>query len=180
LDAINLEKIKEEIESLSGNSSLFAELEDCVLYNPILSSNISNNNFMESRILISNLSKKGLISDRLQNLRMQINLLKDAIESGDSEKASERTNLILKNDFSSIKSIISEISEYESDMKKFEELNSTSLASGTLSLDIKMLIEHDLKKKRPLDNLVKRQKSILLQLSHIFIKTAKSSIQKKR
>jgi hypothetical protein len=180
LETINFEKLKDEIDSLSAKAPLFTQLEDSVLYNPILYSGFPKNNFIESRILISNLSKKSLIFDRLQNLRMHISSLKEAIESNNLEKASERTNLILKNEFSSIKAIISEISAYESDIKEYERLNSSLVASDSLSLDIRMMIDRDLKRKKPLDDLVKQQKTMLLQLSRIFIKTAKSSISSKR
>lgn len=180
IESRSIEEIKQEIEGLSEYNIIFEELEQSAFFNPEISMHIANHDFLQSRILISEILEKREINDRLGTLGFHVSLLQQAILSNDNEKIKEKISLILNNDYSSIKTIISELSSLKNKIDKFEKLHNGLLNSNLLSLDIKMLIEQDFRKKQKLDELFDKQKSLLMNLSKTFVKLAKVSIRKNK
>ena len=86
----------------------------------------------------------------------------------------------MNNEYSSIKTIISELNSLKNKIDEFEKMHINLLNSNLLSLDIKMLIEQDFRKKQKLDELFDKQKGILMSLSKTFVKLAKDSILKNK
>ena len=180
IESKSVEEIKKDIEGLSEYNIIFEELEQSPFFNPEISMHIDNHDFLQSRILISEILEKREISDRLNNLGLNIELLKQASLENNDEKIKEKISLILNNEYSSIKTIISELNSLKNKIDEFEKMHINLLNSNLLSLDIKMLIEQDFRKKQKLDELFDKQKGILMSLSKTFVKLAKDSILKNK
>ena len=180
IESKGIEEIKKEIEGLSEYNIIFEELEQSAFFNPEISMHITNHDFLQSRILISEILEKREISDRLNNLGLNIELLKQASLENNDEKIKEKISLILNNEYSSIKTIISELSSLKSKIGEFEKLHNGLLNGNLLSLDIKMLLEQDFRKKQKLYELFDKQKGLLMDLSKTFVKLAKNSILKNK
>ncbi|MEK6876632.1 MAG: hypothetical protein AABX63_04420 [Nanoarchaeota archaeon] len=180
IESNSIEEIKQEIEGLSEYNIIFEELEQSAFFNPETSMHISNHDFFQSRALISEILEKKEINDRLGTLGFHISSLQQSILSDDNEKIKEKISLILNNEYSSIKTIISELSSLKNKIGEFEKLHNGLLNSNLLSLDIKMLLEQDFRKKQKLDELFNKQKGILMNLSKTFVKLAKGAIRKNK
>ena len=180
IESKSVEEIKKDIEGLSEYNIIFEELEQSAFFNPKISMHINNHDFLQSRILISEILEKGEIRDRISNLSLNIELLKQASLENNDEKIKEKISLILNNEYSSIKTIISELNSLKNKIDEFEKMHINLLNSNLLSLDIKMLIEQDFRKKQKLDELFDKQKGILMSLSKTFVKLAKDSILKNK
>ncbi|MEK6876882.1 MAG: hypothetical protein AABX63_05680 [Nanoarchaeota archaeon] len=180
IESKDIDEIKKETEELSEYNIVFEELEQSAFFNPEISMHIKNHDFLQSRILISEILEKKEISDRINNLSLNIKLLKQASLENNDEKIKEKISLILNNEYSSIKTIISELSSLKSKIGEFEKLHNGLLNSNLLSLDIKMLIEQDFRKKQKLDELFNKQKGILMALSKTFVQLAKGSIKRNK
>ena len=178
IESKGIEEIKEEVEGLLEYNIIFEELEQSAFFNPETSMHITNHDFLQSRILISEILEKKEIIDRISNLSLNIESLKKSSLENNNEKIKEKISLILNNEYSSIKTIISELNSLKSKIDEFEKLYNGLLKSDLLSLDIKMLIEQDFGKRQKLDELFDKQKSLLMSLSNIFVKLAKGAIRK--
>ncbi len=180
IESKSIEEIKQEIEGLSEYNIIFEEMEQSAFFNPEISMHIANHDFFQSRALISEIVEKKEVNDRLGTLGFHVNSLQQAILSNDNEKIKERISLILNNEYSSIKTIISELNSLKSRIDEFEKMHVNLLNSNLLSLDIKMLLEQDFRKKQKLNELFDKQKGILMSLSKTFVKLAKGSIRKNK
>ena len=180
IESKSIEEIKKEIEDLSEYNLIFEELEQSAFFNPETSMHITNHDFLQSRILISEILEKREISGRISNLSLNIESLKQASLENNDEKIKEKISLVLNNEYSSIKTIISELSSLKNKIDEFEKLHNGLLNSDLLSLDIKMLLEQDFRKKQNLDELFNKQKGILMNLSKTFVKLAKGAIRKNK
>ncbi|MBI2522830.1 hypothetical protein HYW19_00400 [Candidatus Woesearchaeota archaeon] len=180
IESKGIEEIKQEIEGLSKYNLLFEELEQSPFFNLEISMHINNHDFLQSRILISEIVEKREIIDRISNLSLNIESLNRSSLENNNEKIKEKISLVLNNEYSSIKTIISELSSLKSKIDEFEKLHNGLLNSNLLSLDIKMLLEQDLRKKQKLGELFDKQKGILMDLSKTFVKLAKGAIVKNK
>ena len=180
IESKGIEEIKKGIEGLSEYNIIFEELEQSAFFNPEISMHIDNHDFLQSRILISEILEKREISDRINNLSLNIESLKQASLENNDEKIKEKISLILNNEYSSIKTIISELRSLKNNINEFEKLHNGLLKSDLLSLDIKMLIEQDFGKKQKLNELFDKQKGLLMNLSRTFVKLAKGAIGKNK
>ena len=180
IESKSIEEIKQEIEGLSEYDLIFEELEQSTFFNPEISMHIANHDFLQSRILISEILEKREISGRINNLSLNIGSLKQASLENNGEKIKEKISLILNNEYSSIKTIISELNSLKSKIDEFEKMHINLLNSNLLSLDIKILLEQDFRKKQKLNELFNKQKGILMSLSKTFVKLAKGSIKRNK
>ena len=180
IESKGIEEIKKGIEGLSEYNIIFEELEQSAFFNPEISMHIDNHDFLQSRILISEILEKREISNRISNLSLNIESLKQASLENNDEKIKEKISLILNNEYSSIKTIISELRSLKNNINEFEKLHNGLLKSDLLSLDIKMLIEQDFGKKQKLNELFDKQKGLLMGLSETFVKLAKGAIRKNK
>ena len=180
IESKGIEEIKEEVEGLLEYNIIFEELEQSAFFNPETSMHITNHDFLQSRILISEILEKKEIIDRISNLSLNIESLKKSSLENNNEKIKEKISLILNNEYSSIKTIISELNSLKSKIDEFEKMNVNLLNSNLPSLDIKMLIEQDFGKKQKLNELFDKQKGLLMSLSKTFVKLAKGSILKNK
>ena len=168
-----IEEIMQEISGLSEYNALFDDLEQSALFNPETSMCINNHDFFQNRTLVSEIMEKRGINDRLGNLAFHINSLRNAASENNNEQIKNRINLILNNEYSSIKTVISELDSLKSKIDEFEKLHIDLLNNNLLSLDIKMLLEQDFRKKQKLNELFDKQKGILIRLSKTFVKIGK-------
>jgi len=180
IESKSIEEIKQEIEGLSEYNIIFEELEQSPFFNPETSMHINNHDFLQSRILVSEILEKKEINGRISNLSLNIGSLKQASLENNDEKIKEKISLILNNEYSSIKTIISELNSLKNKIDEFEKMHINLLNSDLLSLDIKMLIEQDFGKKQKLNELFDKQKGILMSLSNIFVELAKNSVLKNK
>tara|TARA_Y100000310_G_scaffold281722_1_gene302378 strand:- start:18039 stop:18590 length:552 start_codon:yes stop_codon:yes gene_type:complete len=176
----NLEEINENINELSEYNVLFEELEENSFFDPEISIHAKDNDFLQSRVLISEIIGKKEIIDRLNNLKLHVGSLKEAMLDDNDQKIKNKINMILSNEYSSIKTIISELNFLKNKTDELEKLHINLLNNSIISLDMKVVLEQELKKKQELDAFYDRQKNLLLNLSSIFVKLAKSSIPKNR
>ena len=129
---------------------------------------------------MSEIAGKQEIMQRLNSLSYSIGWLNSAISSKDEYIINKSIKTILKNDYSSISSIISELDSLKSSMGKLEALHENLFKSG-LSLDVKTLLEQDFgEKRRKLNSLYEKQKKILLALSSVFVKLSNDFVIKKK
>ncbi len=175
-----LEEAKRELEGLHEYNSVFDELEKADLFAAENSIHFDNEMFIQASSLISEIAGKQEIMQRLNSLSYSITWLNSAISSKDNYIINKSIETILKNDYSSISSIISELDSLKSSMGKLEALHENLFKSG-LSLDVKALLEQDFREKRKkLNGLYEKQKKILLALSGIFVKLSKDEVIKKK
>ena len=135
IESESIEEIKKEIENLSEYNILFEELEQSALFNPETSMHIANNDFLQSRILISEILEKREISGRISNLSLNIESLRQASLENNDEKIKEKISLILNNEYSSIKTIISELSSLKNNINEFGAHERDALARWRASLE---------------------------------------------
>lgn len=170
----SFEETKRDLEDLYKYNVIFEELEKGTLFDPEVSMHIKNNEFIQTRLLISEIKEKQEIKDRLNSLGYSVGWLKAAVLIKDKNIANKSIESIIKNDYSSISIIVSELNSLKNRIDELESLHMSLLKSG-LSLDTKTLLEQDFKEKhKKLNELYNKQKSILLNLSSIFIKLTQS------
>lgn len=176
----SFEQIKKDLEDLQEYDIVLEELEKCNFFAPENSIYIDNDTLVQFSSLISEIMQKQEIKDRLNSLSYSISWLKASVLIKDKDIANKAIGSIIKNNYSSISTIVSELNNLKSKIDELEGLHTNLLKSG-LSLDIKTLLEQDFKEKHvKLNDLYKTQKSILLNLSNIFVKLTKENILKKR
>ncbi|MBW2976447.1 hypothetical protein KY347_03300 [Candidatus Woesearchaeota archaeon] len=156
------------------------ELEKSSLFDPENSMYVENDVFVRARILISEIKEKQEILGRLNSLSYNVGWLRAAVVIKDNTVANKAINNILKNEYSSISSIISELESLKTKIDQLEQLHAGLLKSG-LSLDVKISLEQDFKEKhKKLDELYNRQKNVLFSLSSIFSGLAKEHALKNK
>jgi len=176
---MNFEQVKSEIEELHESEILFEELDRGSFFGDN-SHNISNDFFIESRILVSEIKDKKEINERLSSLCYHINLLRAEILRRDKVKTANLISKIMNNEYNGISTIIEELDILKNKINGLEQVHSKILQSG-LSIDVKALIEQNFKvKQRDLDKLHSKQKNILINLSNIFLRLTKESFFKSK
>jgi hypothetical protein len=178
-EAKSLEETKKDLEELHEYEIMLEDLESS-FFAPETSIHIDNSTFMQFRLLVSEIRQKQEIKDRLNSLSYSIGWLKASILIKDRNIADKAIENIIKNEYSSIGTIVSELNILKNMIDKLEGLHIDLLKSG-LSLDTKTLLEQDFKEKHEkLKEFHKKQKSILLNLSSIFVRLAKETMPKKK
>lgn len=174
----NLEEIKKYLEDLHPFNTIFDELDaNKILENSI---NVNSDTFIKTASVISEIKDKQDITQRLDSLMYSIKWLKSGILIRDSIIIETARKNVLKNKYSSINSIISELNSLKENINNLEDVHSDLLKTG-LSLDIKALMEQDFAENRKkLNELHLKQKNILLSLSKIFINLTKGPAIKKK
>jgi len=176
----SFEETKEDLEELYKYNIIFEELEKGTLFDPEVSMHIKNNEFIQTRLLISEIREKQEIKNRLNSLGYSVGWLKAAVLIKDRNIANKSIESIIKNDYSSISIIVSELNSLKSRIDELESLH-ISLLKGGLSLDTKTLLEQDFKENhKKLNELYNKQKNILLNLGNIFAELAKDAVRKKK
>ena len=177
----SLEETKKDLEELSEYDIVFEELEKSNFFAPKNSMHINNDTFMQLKLLISEIKEKQEIRERLSNLSYSINWLKVGTIIKDKNIVSKAIKNIMQHEHSSINTIISELNSLKNRIEELENLHSTLLDNNMLSLDIRILLRQDFESKlEKLKEVHNRQKSILLNLSSIFLKLTKESIPKNK
>ena len=174
----SLEETKKDLEELNEFGVVFDELDSP--FEAQASMYLDNNAFMRNQLLISEIKDKQEITDRLNSLSYSVGWLKAAIIIKDNNIAAKAIKNIMKNEYSSINSIVSELNSLKNKIDKLEILHTSLLKSGS-SLDVKTLLEQDFREKRKkLNGVHNKQKNILLSLSNIFIRLTKHSVLKNK
>ena len=165
---------RKDIEELQEYDIVFEDLERSTLFEES-SMYVNNEDFMQFRLLASEIMDKQDITNKLKSLSHNISLL----NSISPTKHKDFAIRIVKNNFNSMHSIITDLSSLKNNSDNFENLHTTLMNSG-LSLDVKILLEQDFRNKHvKLNELYLKQKNIFLNLSSIFLKLAKSSVFKR-
>ncbi len=176
----SFEETKKDLEGLYEYDIILEELENSNFFAPENSIYINYDTLMQARSIISEIKEKQEIKDRLNSLSYSIGWLKTSVLIKDKDIANKAIGSIIKNNYSSISTIVSELNNLKSKIDELEYLHLSLLKSG-LSLDIKTLLEQDFKEKhKKLNDLYNKQKSILLNLSSIFVRLTKENMLKKR
>ena len=176
----SLDEVKKQIESLHEYNGVFEELEKTQLFAQENSMRINNDILSQASSIISEIKEKQDINHRLNRLSYTVGWLKSALSVKDKDITKKAIESALKNKYSSISSIVSELNLLKGGIDKFENIHSELLKSG-LSLDVKTLMEQEfLQKHKKLDELHSKQKNILLNLSSIFAGLAKDAVGKKK
>ena len=161
-------------------NSVFEELEKSNLFASENSIHFDNETFIQAASLVSEIAQKQEITQRLNSLSYSISWLNSAILAKDEHIINKSIESILKNNYSSISSIISELDSLKSSMDELEALHENLFKSG-LSLDVKALLEQDFREKRKkLNGLYEKQKKVLIALSSTFVKLSKGFVIKKK
>jgi len=167
-------KTKNDIEDLQEYDIVFEDLDRSTLFEEG-SMYVNNEDFMQFRLLASEIMDKQDITNKLKSLAHNTDLL----SSVSPTKHQDLAIRIVKNNFSSMHSIITDLNSLKNSVDKFENLHTTLMNSG-LSLDVKILLEQDFRNKHvKLNEIYRKQKNIFLNLSSIFLKLAKGSVFKR-
>ena len=165
---------KNDIEELHEYNIDIEDLEISTLFKEG-SMYVNNEDFVQFRLIASEIKDKQEITNKLKSLADNIDLL----NSISPKKHQDFAIRIVKNNFNSMHSIITDLNSLKNSVDKFENLHTTLMNSG-LSLDVKILLEQDFRNKHvKLNELYLKQKNIFLNLSSIFLKLAKSSVFKR-
>ena len=176
----SFEEAKKDLEGLYEYDIILEELENSNFFAPENSIYINYDTLMQARSIISEIKEKQEIKDRLNSLSYSIGWLKTSVLIKDKDIVNKAIGSIIKNNYSSISTIVSELNNLKSKIDELEDLHISLLKSG-LSLDIKTLLEQDFKEKhKKLNDLYNKQKSILLNLSSMFVRLTKENMLKKR
>jgi len=178
LEQKGFEKVKNDFEELHEHNAVFDELESP--FEPEVSTRLNNDEFMQNQLLISEIKEKQEITNRLNSLSYNVGWLRSAIIMKDKNIIDKTINNILKHENSSIAAIVSELNSLRNKIDEFENFH-TDLLKNSLSLDAKTIMEQDFSKKhKKLNELHNKQKTILLNLSNIFVKLTKDSVLKNK
>jgi len=165
---------KKDIEDLHEYDIVYEDLERSTLFKQG-SMYVNNEDFMKFRLIAYKIKDKQDITNKLNSLAHNISLL----SSISPTKHQDFAIRIVKNNFNSMHSIITDLSSLKNNSDKFENLHTTLMNSG-LSLDVKILLEQDFRNKHvKLNELYRKQKNIFLNLSGIFLKLVKGSVFKR-
>lgn len=176
----SLEEAKKDLEEFHEYDVIFEELEKSSLFQAEASMHIDNNAFIQNQLLISEIIEKQEIADRLNSLSYSVGWLRSAILIRDNNIISKAIKNIVKNEYSSISIIVSELDSLKNKIEGLESFHD-SLLKSALSLDVKTLLEQDFRKRhKKLNEFHNKQKNILLNLSNIFIKLTKHSVLKNK
>lgn len=176
-EAKSFEDTKKDLEELSEYDILFEGLESS-LFRPEISRYMQDHD-SKTKALISKIKEKKEITGRLDSLSYSVRWLKSGVIIDDDTIINKAIESIMKNEHSSINSIVLELNSFKNKIEEFENLHISLLKSG-LSLDIKTLLEQDFRRKhRKLNELHNQQKNILLSLSNIFVELTKDYVSKK-
>lgn len=171
---LSFEEAKKDLQELYEYSSIFEELE-----NNAFSEEDQNNDFIKAKLLISEIKEKQGITDSLTNLVYNVGWLRSSIIIKDETIRDIAISNILKHRTSSINALVAELNSLRTKIDEFEDLH-MKLLKSSLSLDTKTLLEQDFREKQGrLNDLHKKQKNVLLNLSNIFVKLTKDFIIKK-
>jgi hypothetical protein len=174
----DFEEAKKQLKELHDYNSVFEELDRP--FEAQSSMHIDNNAFMQKQLLISEIQGKQEITHKLNSLVYNIGWLKSAIIIKDDIIINKAINNILKHENTSINAIVSELNSLKNKIDKFENLH-MNLLKNSISLDAKTLLEQDFRKNhKNLNNLHNKQKSVLTNLSSIFVKLTKDSVIKNK
>ena len=176
----SFEEVKEDLKNLSEYHFIFDELEKCAFFKPENSIYLGNKKYIETKWLISDIAEKREIIERLNNLGLNLSLLKGAILENNSKKAVRMASIVMKNDYSSIRTITSELNSFREKIDELDKTHNYILKSDILSLDIKMLLQEDIAKKKKLEEAYSNQVEVLINLSKAFISMTKDSLLKKK
>ena len=174
------EDTKKDLEDLHEHYAVFEDLETYSLLNPRISMHIENKDFMQTQLMISEIKEKQEIKDRLNSLSYSVGWLQSAIFIKDEVIINKAINNILKNEYSGINTIVKELNSLKNKIEKFESFH-TGMLKNSLSLDVSASLEQDFREKhKKLNELHDKQKTILLNLSNIFVKLTKNSVLKNK
>lgn len=177
----SFEETKEELEDLCKHHAVFDELENSNIFEAENSMHIKNDVFIQATLLISEIKEKQEITGKLNSLSYSIGWLRAATIIKDNNIINKAIKSIISNEYSSINAIIPELNSLKDNIDKFEKLHTSILNNDLFSLDAKIILEQDFRKKhKKLNNLYHKQKNILFNLSNIFIKLTKGSVLKNK
>lgn len=180
-EAKSFEEVKKDLEEVYEDYIFLEEIEKNNFFTPKNSMNIDNDTFVQTRLLISEIKDKQEISKRLSSLSYSIGWLKTGVIIKDENIVGKAIKSIMKNDYSSINVIVSELNSLKDAIGRLENLHTRLLDNNILSLDAKILLQQDFESKHEkLNGLHNRQKNILLNLSSIFVKLTKKTMLKKK
>ena len=177
----SFEETKKDLEELYEDNILFEEMEKSNFFAPQTSMHISNDAFIQTRLLISEIKEKQEILERLGSLSYSVGWLRTGVLIKDKNIVSKAIKSIMKNEYSSINTIVSELNSLKNIIERLENLHTGLLDNNLLSLDIRILLQQDFESKHEkLHEIYNRQRNILLNLSSIFIKLTKKAMLKKK
>ncbi len=172
----NFEEAKKELESLYKHDSLFEGLEKASYFEEAH----KNDALSQIKSILSEISQKHAITEKLSSLSYNIKWLRSAILIKDEIIAEKAIKNILNHENNSINVIISELNSLKSKISELESLHGNLSKSG-LSLDVMALLEQDFREKREkLNNVYDKQKNVLLSLSDIFVNLTKNYAKRQK
>lgn len=175
------EETKKDLEELYEYNILFEEMENNNFFAPENSMHLTNDDFIQTRLLISGIKEKQEISERLSSLSYSVGWLRTGVLIKDKNIVNKAIKNIVQNEYSGINLIVSELNSLKNGIEKLESLHTRLLDNNMLSLDTKILLQQDFEgKHEKLNEVYNRQKNILLNLSSIFVKLTKETMLKKK
>jgi len=172
-----LEETKKDIKDLHEHNIEFEHLEKSSLFGSS-SMHVDNDSFIQSRLLISEIKNKQELTTKLGHLAKNISLLR-ATSSKGRKGNMQITEKILKDEYCGLNNVISDLSVLKNSLEKIEKLH-LDLMNSHVSLDVKTVMEQEFSRKhKKLNEAYNKQKTILLNLSSIFINLARDSTTKK-
>ena len=177
MSIIEIEDIKKEVEWLDSHNRGFESLDNIRLFDSY--SDLGNDDFTQFKSLVSEIGEKREIAKKLQSLEHNISLLKSIVLSKNKDRHQSFMLRVVENNYSSMHSIIADLGSLKAKADEMGIMHQNLLGSN-LPLDAKILLERGFEgKQEKLNELYDKQKSILLDLSSIFLKLVKGRVFKK-
>ena len=174
---IEIEDIKKEVEWLDSHNRVFESLDNLSLFDSY--SDLGSDDFTQLKSLVSEIREKREIVKKLQSPGHNISLLNSIVLSKNKDRHQSFMLRVVENNYSSMHSIIADLGSLKAKADEMGIMHQNLLGSN-LPLDAKILLERGFEgKQEKLNELYDKQKSILLDLSSIFLKLVKGRVFKK-
>jgi len=181
--AINLKEIREELENIKeinwivDNFQRFSELHDKEFLKQVYPQDIP----FKITLMNSHLKEKNEISERLRSLFFDLSVLRSSIVTKDKEKALKIIKNFLKNDYSGVSAITSELNDFKEKINALDEHYRLLMHYMPKTLDYKIKTEAKYNEHvNKLHSVHKKQKEIFVDIVRLFLKLSKSSLKSLR
>lgn len=176
---INFKEIREELDNIKevnktvDNFQKFSDLHDKKFLKQVYPRDIPLN----ATIINSHLKEKSEISERLRDMFYNLSVLRSSILTKDKEKTLKMINNFLKNDYSGVSAITSELNDFKEKINSLENHYNLLMNYMPKTLDNKIITEAKcIEHINKLHSIHKKQKELFVNIAGLFVKLSKTSL----
>lgn len=180
---INLKEIREELDNIKeineiiDNFQKFSELHDERFLKQVYIQDIPIN----ISLINSHLKEKNEISERLRELCFNLAVLRSSTLTKNKEKTLKTIHKFLKNDYSGVSVITSELNDFKEKISSLESHYKLLMDYVPKTLDHRITTEYKCRKHiNKLHSIHKKQKELFVSIAGLFVKHSISSLKRLR